>query len=53
MATIAQTMPGCPRQSTFRVPYGAYGALFALTISGENPEATVKVVKIIVDGGSV
>ena len=44
-ATIAMIMV-----MTFRVLYGAYGALFALTISRENPEATVKAVKIIVGG---
>jgi multidrug resistance protein MdtO len=33
---------------TFRVPYGAYAAAFALQISRENPTATVKAVKTIV-----
>jgi len=32
----------------FRIPYGAYGAVYALTISRENPEATVKAVRTIV-----
>ncbi|MGB6689958.1 MAG: FUSC family protein [Terracidiphilus sp.] len=32
---------------TFKIPFGAYGAVYALTISRENPEATVKAVKII------
>jgi multidrug resistance protein MdtO len=32
----------------FRIPYGAYGALYALTISRENPQATVNSVKTIV-----
>ena len=32
----------------FRMPYGAYAALYAVTISRENPEATVKEVKTIV-----
>jgi hypothetical protein len=44
-ATIAMIMV-----MTFSVPYGAYGALLARTISRENPEATVKAVKIIVGG---
>ena len=30
---------------TFKIPYGAYGAVYCLTISRENPQATVKVVK--------
>jgi multidrug resistance protein MdtO len=33
---------------TFRIPYGAYGALYALTISRENPDTTVKAVKTII-----
>src|SRR5215813_4312347 len=33
---------------TFRIPYGAYGAAYALTISRENPQTTVKAVKTIV-----
>jgi len=33
---------------TFRIPYGAYGAIYALTISRENPQATVNAVKTIV-----
>jgi multidrug resistance protein MdtO len=33
---------------TFRIPYGAYGAIYALTISRENPEATVKAVKTLI-----
>jgi multidrug resistance protein MdtO len=32
----------------FRMPYGAYAVLYALTISRENPHATVKEVKTIV-----
>lgn len=32
----------------FRIPYGAYGALYALIISRENPQATVNSVKTIV-----
>ena len=33
---------------TFRIPYGAYGAIYALTISREDPESTVKAVKTII-----
>lgn len=33
---------------TFRVPYGAYGAIYALTISRESPQITVTTVKTIV-----
>jgi multidrug resistance protein MdtO len=33
---------------TFRIPFGAYGAVYALTISRESPEATTKAVKTIV-----
>jgi len=33
---------------TFRIPYGAYGAIYALTISRENPQATLNAVKTIV-----
>jgi multidrug resistance protein MdtO len=32
----------------FRMPYGAYAVLYAVTISRENPQATVKEVKTIV-----
>ncbi|HET6931517.1 MAG TPA: FUSC family protein [Candidatus Acidoferrum sp.] len=32
----------------FRMPYGAYAALYAVTISRENPQATIKEVKTIV-----
>lgn len=32
---------------TLRIPYGAYGAVYALTISRENPDATLKAVRII------
>jgi multidrug resistance protein MdtO len=32
----------------FRIPYGAYGAIFALTISRENPQATLNEAKTIV-----
>jgi len=32
----------------FRLPYGAYGAIFAMTISRENPKATVNAAKTIV-----
>ena len=35
---------------TFRIPYGAYGAIYALTISREDPETTVKAVKTIIVG---
>jgi multidrug resistance protein MdtO len=38
---------------TFRIPYGAYGAVYALTISRENPDATLKAVKIILVSFSV
>jgi multidrug resistance protein MdtO len=34
----------------FRVPYGAYGAIYALTISREDPGTTVKAVKTIILG---
>ena len=33
---------------TFRIPYGAYGAIYALTISRENPDATLQSVRTIV-----
>jgi multidrug resistance protein MdtO len=33
---------------TFRIPFGAYGAIYALTISRENPEATAKEVKTVI-----
>jgi multidrug resistance protein MdtO len=33
---------------TFRIPYGAFGAVYALIISRENPQATVDAVKTIV-----
>jgi multidrug resistance protein MdtO len=33
---------------TFRIPYGAYGALYALTISREHPDTTVRAVKTII-----
>jgi multidrug resistance protein MdtO len=32
----------------FRMPYGPYAALYAVTISRENPQATVKEVKTII-----
>lgn len=32
----------------FRLPYGAYGAIFAMTISRENPQTTIKEAKTIV-----
>jgi multidrug resistance protein MdtO len=32
----------------FRLPYGTYGTIFALTISRENPESTVKAAKTII-----
>jgi len=32
---------------TFRMPFGAYGSVYALTISRENPEATIRAVKTI------
>lgn len=33
---------------TFQIPYGAYAALFALTISRENPDATLKAVRTLI-----
>src|ERR1700741_1230820 len=33
---------------TFRIPFGAYGAIYALTISRESPQATTKAAKIII-----
>jgi multidrug resistance protein MdtO len=33
---------------TFRMPYGAYGAIYALVLSRENPEASLKAVKTLV-----
>src|ERR1700733_16307547 len=33
---------------TFRIPYGAYGAVYALNISRESPQTTLKTVKTIV-----
>src|SRR5262245_15246714 len=33
---------------TFRMPYGDYGAIYALIISRESPQATIKAVKTIV-----
>ncbi len=33
---------------TFRIPYGAYGAIYALNIGRESPQTTVKTVKTIV-----
>jgi multidrug resistance protein MdtO len=33
---------------TFRIPFGAYGAVYALTISRESPEATTKAVTTII-----
>ena len=35
---------------TFRVPYGAYAAAFALTISRESPQITVKSLRTVVVG---
>jgi len=35
---------------TFQIPYGAYAALYALTISRENPEATLQDLKSTVTG---
>jgi multidrug resistance protein MdtO len=32
---------------TFRIPYGAYGAVYALNISRESPQTTPKTVKTI------
>ncbi|MGB7171270.1 MAG: FUSC family protein [Acidobacteriaceae bacterium] len=32
----------------FKIPYGAYAALFALTISRENPDATIKAVTTLI-----
>jgi multidrug resistance protein MdtO len=34
----------------FRLPYGAYGAIFAMTLSRENPRATVNAAKTVVLG---
>ena len=34
----------------FRLPYSAYGAIFSMTISRENPQATVNAAKTIVVG---
>src|ERR1700733_12971925 len=33
---------------TFRIPYGAYGAVYALNITRESPQTTLKTVKTIV-----
>jgi len=33
---------------TFQIPYGAYGAIYALTISRESAEATTKAAKTII-----
>jgi multidrug resistance protein MdtO len=33
---------------TFRIPYGAYATLFALTISRENPDATLTAVRTLI-----
>lgn len=33
---------------TFRIPYGAYGAIYALVLSRENPEASFKAVRTLV-----
>src|ERR1700733_2292703 len=33
---------------TFRIPYGAYGAVYALNITRESPQTTTKTVKTIV-----
>src|SRR5580698_9159320 len=33
---------------TFRIPFGAYGAIYAFNISRENPEGAVKAVKTII-----
>ena len=33
---------------TFKIPYGAYGAIFALIISRENPQATARAAKTII-----
>jgi len=33
---------------TFRIPYGAYGAVYALNISRESPQTTLKTLKTIV-----
>jgi multidrug resistance protein MdtO len=32
---------------TFRLPFGAYGAIYAFNLSRENPEATLKAVRTI------
>jgi multidrug resistance protein MdtO len=32
----------------FRIPYGAYAALFAVTISRENPDATLRAVRTLI-----
>jgi multidrug resistance protein MdtO len=34
----------------FRIPYGAYGAIFALTITRESPARTIEAVKVLVIG---
>ncbi len=33
---------------TFRIPFGAYGAIYALTISRESPQATAKAAKTLI-----
>jgi multidrug resistance protein MdtO len=33
---------------TFKIPYGAYGAVYCLTISRENPQATAKAVRTLI-----
>jgi multidrug resistance protein MdtO len=38
---------------TFRIPYGAYGAIYALVLSRENPEASFKAVRTLVISYSI
>jgi multidrug resistance protein MdtO len=33
---------------TFKLPQGAYGAVYALTLSRESPQATISAVKVVV-----
>jgi multidrug resistance protein MdtO len=42
-ATLAITLV-----MVFQIPYGAYAALFALTISRESPDATIKAVRTLI-----
>ena len=38
---------------TFKIPYGAFAAMYALTTSRENPAATLKAVKITIVGFAI